>query len=112
MKMKSIMQVAWNIAKKGAKKFGGKATDYIAESMKMAWAMYKNTLAKKGGDIAVIADWFLKKNFDTSVIAQIKQSPLTIKKATAKANLIKVSVLENGKELDSFDFWAPKSVCM
>ena len=36
-----IMNYAWNIARKGAATHGGKASDYIAESMKMAWARAK-----------------------------------------------------------------------
>ena len=35
------MKNAWGIAKKGAKKFGGKAIEYIAEALKMAWASVK-----------------------------------------------------------------------
>ena len=40
--MKSqVMKNAWKIAKEGAKKFGGKAIEYIAEAMKMAWSSAK-----------------------------------------------------------------------
>lgn len=38
------MTKAWEIAKEAVKKFGGKAIEYIAEAMKMAWA------AAKGGN--------------------------------------------------------------
>lgn len=36
--MKNIMTRAWEIAKEGAEKLGGKASEYIAEALKMAWA--------------------------------------------------------------------------
>lgn len=35
--MKSVMKLAWSIAKKGAKKFGGSPVEYLSESLKMAW---------------------------------------------------------------------------
>ena len=34
---KEIMTLAWEIAKRGAKRFGGSAVEYIAEAMKIAW---------------------------------------------------------------------------
>lgn len=42
--MKEVMANAWMIAKNAAKKFGGKAIEYIAGSLKMAWKK-----AKKAG---------------------------------------------------------------
>lgn len=35
--MKEVMTNAWMIAKNAAKKFGGKAIEYIAGALKMAW---------------------------------------------------------------------------
>ena len=34
---KEIMKRAWEIAKEGQMKFGGRAFEYIAEALKMAW---------------------------------------------------------------------------
>lgn len=42
MKMKKVMVRAWEIAKEGQKRFGGKVVEYIAEAMKIAWAEVKN----------------------------------------------------------------------
>lgn len=39
--MRSVMMKAWEIAREGAKKFGGKAIEYIAEALRMAWAIVK-----------------------------------------------------------------------
>ena len=39
---KEIMKNAWEIAKEAVEKFGGKAIEYIAEAMKMAWAAIKD----------------------------------------------------------------------
>lgn len=38
-----VMKNAWGIAKNAAKKFGGKAIEYIAGAMKMAWAAVKDS---------------------------------------------------------------------
>lgn len=39
--MKNIMQKAWEIAKTGQEKFGGKVKEYFAQALKMAWAVAK-----------------------------------------------------------------------
>ena len=44
---KELMKNAWEIAKEAAKKFGGKAIEYIAGALKMAWA------TAKGGNTSV-----------------------------------------------------------
>lgn len=36
--MKNIMKRAWEIARNGQKKYGGKVSEYFAEALKMAWA--------------------------------------------------------------------------
>lgn len=36
--MKKVMVRAWEIAKEGASKFGGKVKEYFAAALKMAWA--------------------------------------------------------------------------
>lgn len=37
----NIMKRAWAIAREGAEKFGGKASEYFAESLRMAWKEIK-----------------------------------------------------------------------
>ncbi|MDW0112194.1 hypothetical protein QT711_03290 [Sporosarcina saromensis] len=39
--MKNVMKKAWEIAKEGSAKFGGKASEYISAALKMAWAEIK-----------------------------------------------------------------------
>lgn len=36
-----IMKRAWAIAKEAAVKFGGKASEYIAEALRLAWAEFR-----------------------------------------------------------------------
>lgn len=45
--MKTIMTNAWKIAREAAKKFGGKASEYISGSLKMAWKMAKGLSEKQ-----------------------------------------------------------------
>ncbi|MCT6924122.1 hypothetical protein [Metasolibacillus sp.] len=41
--MRNVMTTAWEIAKDGAAKFGGKVKEYFGEALKMAWAIVKQT---------------------------------------------------------------------
>jgi Streptococcus thermophilus bacteriophage Gp111 protein len=41
--MKNVMKKAWEIAREGAKKFGGKVKEYFAEALRMAWAEIKKS---------------------------------------------------------------------
>lgn len=45
--MKEVMCKAWEIAKNAAKKFGGKAIEYIGGTLKMAWEMAKGLTEKQ-----------------------------------------------------------------
>lgn len=44
--MKNVMTKAWEIAKKGAAKFGGSVKSYFAQSLKMAWVIVKASAQK------------------------------------------------------------------
>lgn len=39
--MRNVMTRAWEIAKEGQNKFGGKVSEYLSEALKMAWAETK-----------------------------------------------------------------------
>lgn len=41
--MRNVMTTAWEIAKDGAAKFGGKVKEYFGEALRMAWAIVKQT---------------------------------------------------------------------
>lgn len=49
--MKKIMKRAWEIAKNAAEKFGGKAREYMAEALRMAWAEAKGAVKQSREDI-------------------------------------------------------------
>ena len=50
--MKELMNRAWEIAKEGQERFGGKVSEYLSESLKMAWAEYKQEDKMTMEDIA------------------------------------------------------------
>lgn len=52
--MKKVMVRAWEIAREGAKKFGGKAIDYLAEALRMAWAEFKMAVANERGSVKLV----------------------------------------------------------
>lgn len=39
--MRDVMVKAWEIARKGHAKYGGKVSEYFAEALKLAWAIIK-----------------------------------------------------------------------
>src|SRR5690625_4226340 len=39
--MRNVMTKAWEIARKGVEKFGGKAIEYISQAPRIAWALVK-----------------------------------------------------------------------
>src|SRR5690625_2296264 len=45
--MKEIMVRAWEIAREGQKKFGGKVSEYISGSLKIAWEESRRVTIKK-----------------------------------------------------------------
>ena len=61
--MKKVMTNAWMIAKNAAKKFGGKAIEYIGGALKMAWKMAKGLTEEQVR--ALIAKGFIRwTNYD------------------------------------------------
>ena len=63
---KQIMTAAWRLAKKAAKKFDGKAIEYISGTLKMAWAAVKTVnyvqeLQAKGFNYWSTADHKIKR---------------------------------------------------
>ncbi|MBU5341323.1 hypothetical protein [Caldifermentibacillus hisashii] len=115
MKLKMIMSNAWDIARRGQKKYGGKVKDYFAEALRISWKLYNDEKARKGGDLVVVAPWFLKKELGHPSVVHtvLRESTLYIKKETEKAYLIKAvakdNLLGSGEVVN--EFWAPKSVC-
>lgn len=44
--MRNVMTKAWEIAREGQKKFGGKVSEYFAEALRIAWRIVKKGMEK------------------------------------------------------------------
>lgn len=62
--LKNIMTRAWEIAREAVVNFGGKASEYIAEALKMAWAEVKEVRYTVEDLIAMGAKRWEKAGYD------------------------------------------------
>lgn len=51
-----IMRKAWQLAKAGADRFGGKAREYLGQSIRQAWAMFRELMASVNPQVDTIND--------------------------------------------------------
>jgi len=70
--MRNVMKKAWEIAKEGQKKFGGKVKEDFAQALKMAWA-----IAKKGMDYVKRVKGTI--DLEKAKITEMKGTPKQIK---------------------------------
>lgn len=85
--MKEVMIRAWEIARMGAQVHGGKAIEYIAEALKMAWAEFKKGVKKM---VKVILKTLTGSRNHKTWVAEI-----TGKHATYKFNRVFLEEIEN-----------------
>ena len=62
--MKKVMVKAWEIAREGQKKFGGKVSEYLSEALKIAWAIVKKG-AKKVSQLPKVVELRAQELFET-----------------------------------------------
>jgi hypothetical protein len=91
------MTRAWEIAREGAKKFGGKVKEYFQQALVIAWAEIKKGVAKVKtvSEMYKEAKAFSKENFDGYV-------------ATMKAKGVKVNCIT----ADSAEMVAPNGLAV
>lgn len=103
-----IMIKAWAMAKEAANKFGGKSVEYLAESLKAAWAEYKAWDAKRQAKKALransikVAPWFVAKTFGME--GMYNENANKIVRETEKAVLLDLN--PTGVP---YEVWVPKS---
>lgn len=97
--MKNVMTIAWEIAKKGAAKFGGAVKSYFAQALKMAWAQIKEVsvksqivLAGKKGDSLFVAIPTAVEVTVTNVFNTVRDSVGVITKNGVDYNLFTIIV--------------------
>lgn len=81
MNTKQIMIEAWNTARCAAVKFGGRASQYFAEALRMAWASIKNALATMVGSEKQIA-W--AKDIQGKFLAKYRHEIANLNEAIAQ----------------------------
>lgn len=106
---KAIFAKAWDIARKGAEKFGGKVSEYFAASLREAWAEAKKAIR------VMIPKWFMDKNnnFESTNCRCVASFGLAdISKESDKAILVKLPMITKSGLHTKFAkaVWIPKTI--
>src|SRR5690625_3943922 len=96
-----VMNKAWEIARKGQSKFGGKVSEYIAEALKMAWALIKKE--EKQMEIKKIG--LVTDSFKERVLEVAKNKGLEVKLFNGPNGVGHIIISNDELELEGF----PKS---
>lgn len=112
--MKKVMVRAWEIAREGVKKFGGKVKEYFAEALKMAWAEFKVVVGNEYGFVALKGTekqvaWAenIRKEAVEKIERVLKESEEwgNAKRGRAKAYARTIKIFEEMKRNESAAFW-------
>ena len=110
---RKIMNRAWELAREGQKKFGGKVSEYIAIALKIAWkeakegAMENNQLKLKGTPKQVAWAKDIRKNVIPKIDRVLKAAEqwANEKRGRAKAYARALEIYEEMKKNDDASFW-------
>lgn len=80
--MKKVMEIAWKIARKGQRQFGGKVSEYLSIAMKQAHAIVKR---ENAGNI--FAQYVVRGNVAAFTIAQELNATVTVSGIDLKAKI-------------------------
>lgn len=89
--MKEVMKNAWEIARKGAAKFGGNAKEYIAEALKLAWEWHRRRASIEANAVA------LKNRYRAYTIDAVLPQLIGSEKQIKWANDIRDAFITNVK---------------
>lgn len=102
--MENVMTTAWEIARIGVAKFGGKVKEYFAESLRLAWKMFK----KEGESNVKVSKWTNERGAVIEMHTEhVTEEVLGFDEGlgvnlTKKADEIKiVKLILNGQEVDT-----------
>lgn len=106
---KAIFAKAWEIARKGAERFGGSVKEYFAASLKEAWAWAKKAIR------VLIPKWFMdkNKNFESTHCRCVSSFGLSdIAQETEKAIMVKLPMITKTGQHTKFAraVWIPKTI--
>jgi hypothetical protein len=106
---KAIFAKAWEIARKGQEKFGGKVSEYFAASLREAWEWAKKAIR------ILLPKWFMDKNnnFESTHCRCVASFGLAdIAKETEKAIMVKLPMITKTGQHTKFAkaVWIPKAI--
>jgi hypothetical protein len=85
--MKNVMKRAWEIARQGVKKFGGKVKEYFAEALRIAWKEFKKGVKKMGKTETIRAMYKdakeLTKDFFKNYVTNMQNKGVKVENITA-----------------------------
>ena len=104
--MKNVMTRAWEIAKEGVAKFGGKVKEYFAQALVMAWAEIKKGVKRVTRQEAVAtifkeAEKAGKKFFSDYLDLMVSRKVSVTNRKAESATL----TLPDGRVMDTFLSW-------
>jgi hypothetical protein len=112
--MKKVMVRAWEIAREGVQKFGGKVKEYFAVALKLAWKEFKAVVGNEFGFVALNGTekqvkWAenIRKEAVEKIERVIKENEEwgNAKRGRAKAYARAVEIFEEMKNNGSAVFW-------
>ena len=106
---KAIFARAWEIARKGQEKFGGKVSEYFAFSLREAWEEAKRAIR------VMIPKWFMdkNKNFESTHCRCVASFGLAdVANETDKALLVKLPMITKTGLHTKYvkTVWIPKTI--
>lgn len=109
--MREVMVRAWEIAREGQKKFGGKVSEYIAIALKIAWkeakegAMEKIQLKGTPKQVAWAEDIIEKVIPKIDRVLKAAEEWANAKRGRAKAYARAIEIFKEMKKNDDAAFW-------
>ena len=109
--MKEVMMRAWEIAREGQKKFGGKVSEYIAIALKIAWKEAKDgemeKIKLKGTPKQVAWAEDIRKEIIPKIGRVLKEAEewANERRGRAKAYARAIEIFKEMKKNDDAAFW-------
>lgn len=110
--MRNVMTKAWEIAREGQKKFGGKVSEYFAEALRIAWSIVKKGMEKaiefKGSEkqVAWAKDIYAKViEYKNWYVDLANNTPFKKEKFKVKSIEVVNEVVESLMKEENAGFW-------
>lgn len=109
--MKNVMTRAWEIAKAGVVKFGGKVKEYFSQALVMAWSEVEKGVKKVTRQEAVAAIFKeaeeIGKKFFTDYLDLMSDRKVSVSNKKSESATLK---LPDGRVMDTFLSWNENTI--